>query len=478
MRYPRFGAIEQAVHLRRTDNDDAIVVADQEVAGINRGAAALNRHVNAAAESLVRAVGNRATAINRDSRIPEFSDVTNRPINNYRSDASRFGHIGQDTAPDSRVEVATRVDHDRAAGPCFEDTVVKRRVVANHHLGRQRLGRKRGARHQRLDRGHHGRCTIEFVANNGTWYFAPRRKIGIRQTILYGFIYSERHPNLRFYSVRRILMEGSQLMVPRGDAMQAPTIRIRIDDHASGRVAWLSIDNQAKLNIVGTALINQLNQSLDLFFDDKTIRAVVLTGAGTDAFIGGADIREMVGFDSDAARNFITELHGLCRRLRDFPVPTIARINGYCLGAGMEIAASCDLRAASTDAKFGMPEVRVGIPSVIEAAVLPRLVGWGKARELVLTGDIIDAAQAQSIGFIERLVPAGELDAAIERWLDSILASGPCAIHDQKILIRRWEQLDLDSAIDIGIDAYANAYQTDEPRRMMQAFLDSKARDR
>ena len=108
--------------------------------------------------------------------------------------------------------------------------------------------------------------------------------------------------------------------------MQAPTIRIRIDDHASGRVAWLSIDNQAKLNIVDTALINQLNQSLDLFFDDKTIRAVVLTGAGTDAFIGGADIREMVGFDSDAARNFITEPHGLCRRLRDFPVPTIARI--------------------------------------------------------------------------------------------------------------------------------------------------------
>ena len=256
------------------------------------------------------------------------------------------------------------------------------------------------------------------------------------------------------------------------------TIRIRIDDSASGRVAWLSIDNQAKLNIVGAALVHQLNQSLDLLFEDKTVRAVVLTGAGSGAFIGGADIREMVGFDGDSARDFITDLHGLCRRLRDFPVPTLARIDGYCLGAGMEIAASCDLRAATTNAKFGMPEVRVGIPSVIEAAVLPRLVGWGKTRELVLTGDIIDAAEAQAIGFIQRLVAAGELDTAIDRWLDSILASGPCAIHDQKILIRRWEQLDLDSAIEIGIDAYANAYQTDEPRRMMQAFLDTKARER
>ena len=125
-----------------------------------------------------------------------------------------------------------------------------------------------------------------------------------------------------------------------------------------------------------------------------------------------------------------------------------------------------------------MPEVRVGIPSVIEAAVLPNLIGWGKARELVLTGDIIDAEEAHAIGFIQRLVEPEALDLAIDRWLDSILAAGPTAIHDQKMLIRRWEQLDLDTAIDIGIDAYANAYQTDEPRRMMQAFLDTKSAKR
>lgn len=253
-------------------------------------------------------------------------------------------------------------------------------------------------------------------------------------------------------------------------------VHARLDDHGGGRVARLTVDNQAKLNILGADLIGALSANLDHLSADPGVRALVLSGAGTRAFIGGADIREMAAFDEASARAFITELHGLCRRLRDFPVPTLARIDGYCLGAGMEIAASCDLRAATTNARFGMPEVRVGIPSVIEAAVLPQLVGWGKARELVLTGDIIDAAEAQAMGFIERLVEPEELDPAIERWLDSIVAAGPAAIHDQKQLIRRWTELGLDAAIEAGIETYAMSYRTDEPKRMMQAFLDSKKR--
>src|SRR6185503_218248 len=112
-------------------------------------------------------------------------------------------------------------------------------------------------------------------------------------------------------------------------------------------------------------------------------RVVVLTGAGERAFIGGADINEMAELDEESARVFISQLHEACAALRNLPVPVIARISGYCLGAGLEIAASCDLRVAADHSTFGMPEVRVGIPSVIEAALLPRLIGWGMAARLI-----------------------------------------------------------------------------------------------
>ena len=255
-------------------------------------------------------------------------------------------------------------------------------------------------------------------------------------------------------------------------------IRTSISHHDAGTVAWLSVDNQSKLNVVGRDLIRTLTDALDRLAKDQELRALVLRGAGSRAFIGGADSREMVELDDPSARKFITALHGLCHRLRDFPVPTLARIDGFCLGAGMEIAASCDLRAASDDAKFGMPEVRVGIPSVIEAALLPRLVGWGRACELVLTGDIFGATKAYDMGFVQRLVPAAELDDAVNRWLGSILAAGPGAIRSQKELLKRWARLDLDSAIDAGVDFFSAAYRTEEPRQMMRSFLNARSNKR
>ena len=153
----------------------------------------------------------------------------------------------------------------------------------------------------------------------------------------------------------------------------------------------------------------------------------------------------------------------------------LARIESYCLGTGMEIVASYDLRAASTSSKFGMPEVRIGIPSVISAALLPRLVGWGRASGLVLTGDIVDGPAAHAMGFVQRLVPSMDLDDAIDGWLDSILAAGPAAIRSsQKALLRRWTQLDLESAIEVGMDFFADAYRTDEPHRRLRGFVNAK----
>ena len=204
------------------------------------------------------------------------------------------------------------------------------------------------------------------------------------------------------------------------------------------------------------------------------MRVVVLTGAGDKAFIAGADLAEMKDLTIEQAEEEHTLTHHACDAIRRCPVPVIARVNGYCFGLGMELAASCDMRAASEHAKFGMPEVRVGLPSGMEAALLPSLVGWGRAAELVLTGDIFEAREAYQFGFVQKLVPAAELDAAVEKWIGSILASGPRAVRLQKTLMRDWERLPLAESIQAGIRACVEARRTDEPQRLMTAFLNRK----
>ena len=236
-------------------------------------------------------------------------------------------------------------------------------------------------------------------------------------------------------------------------------------------VAVVSIDNPAKLNTLNTPVMTDLVAAVQRLGSDDSLRAVVLRGAGERAFIGGADITEMAGLDAASARAFITMVHRSCDVFRRLPVPVIARIQGYVFGAGVEVAAACDMRVATAGSQFGMPEVRLGIPSVVEAALLPQLIGWGRTRQLLLTGDTIDAATAHAWGLVEEVVPAEELDAAVERLVASILASGPSAIRLQKALITAWEVLPLREAIQRGVDSFADALRTDEPRQMMQSFL-------
>jgi enoyl-CoA hydratase len=244
---------------------------------------------------------------------------------------------------------------------------------------------------------------------------------------------------------------------------------------AGGRVVRVIVSRPGKLNTLTPAHVAGLRDAFLKLADDTELRVVVLTGEGDRAFIGGADLETLNGLNPDTARTFITSLHDVCAAIRALPVPVIARIQGYCLGAGLEVAAACDMRVATDDSVFGMPEVKVGLPSVIEAALLPQLVGWGKAREIVYTGENFDAAEAKNIGFVEKLVPAGDLDAAVASWVGSICAAGPNAIRSQKALVAKWEELPLEQAIEAGIDSLSDAYQTDEPGRLTQAFFDRKA---
>ena len=236
-----------------------------------------------------------------------------------------------------------------------------------------------------------------------------------------------------------------------------------------GFVARVTIERAAKLNALDRATMAEIIEAMTGLADDPALRLAVVTGAGGRAFIGGADIDELAALDTDSARGFITAVHVSCDAFRHLPVPAIARIDGYALGAGLELAASCDFRIASDRSVFGMPEVRIGLPSVVEAALLPGLIGPARTRRLLLTGDNIAAGEALDWGLVDRVVPAEELDSAVEELAASILAAGPHAVRLQKSLILDWEEMQTTAAVERGIDGFVETFATDEPRRMTNA---------
>jgi enoyl-CoA hydratase len=248
-------------------------------------------------------------------------------------------------------------------------------------------------------------------------------------------------------------------------------IHVEIAERGEGVVGFVTVDDRRRLNCLSTHLILELQAAFAELAGNARLRAVVLTGAGDRAFIGGADLHELAALTPDTARLFITRLHQACRAIRDCPVPVIARIGGFCLGGGLEVAASCDMRCAADRAQFGMPEVVMGIPSVIEAALLPGLIGWGRTREMLLTGALYTAAEALAMGFVQKVAPAAELDVAVEAWISGICRATPEAIRAQKALMNRWQRVSLEEGIYAGIDALSEAYSTGEPKAAIGAFF-------
>src|SRR6201989_54034 len=208
-------------------------------------------------------------------------------------------------------------------------------------------------------------------------------------------------------------------------------------------VVRLAICNAGSLNILNSTVITAVREGIEKLAGDRSIRVLVLAGESERSMIGGADIKEMATLEQKSAEAFITRLRDLCEAVRAFPSPVIARMPGWCLGGGLEVAIACDFRVAAHDAKFGMPEVRVGIPSVIHAALLPRLIGWGRARWLVMTAENIDAPTALAWGLVDVVAKQDGLDAAVEHTVKALLECGPEALRAQKALLRQWEELPL-----------------------------------
>lgn len=240
----------------------------------------------------------------------------------------------------------------------------------------------------------------------------------------------------------------------------------------AGALAWCTLD-RPPLNLLEPVLIGAIQDTFTALRGDPSVRLAVLTGSGR-AFTAGMDVRVLRDLDVAGAKALITALHRAIATVHHAPFPVVAAVNGHCLGAGFEMALACDLRVAAAGATFGLPEVRVGVPSVIEAALLPALVGPGRAAELVLAGEAIGDEQALAWGLVNRVVPAARLREAVEELAAKILAAGPTAIRLQKDLLLRWRYADLASAIEYGVNAFAAAYATDEPGEGARAFLEKR----
>ena len=257
------------------------------------------------------------------------------------------------------------------------------------------------------------------------------------------------------------------------DVRHRPLAPFQID--AQG-IATLTIRGAKALNIIGTPAIVAATQALARLREAPGLRVLVLRGPSDGCFVGGADIQEMAQLTPETAEAFITRLKDLCEAVRNCPVPVIARLAGWCLGGGLELAAACDLRIASADTHFGMPEVKVGIPSVIHAALLPRLLGRSVATGMLLTGEPVDAATALGFGLLHRVCEPAGLDAAVAQVAQQLASLGPQVLRQQKALLRSWDDQPLDAAIAASVAAFCQAFGTGEPQRYMQHFLDRKRR--
>jgi len=227
-----------------------------------------------------------------------------------------------------------------------------------------------------------------------------------------------------------------------------------LDVESEGGVARIFLNRPEKVNALHSPLLESLLEAIKRVEGARDVRVVVLGGRGK-VFCGGADVGELSTLDAQSAPRFVENIHAVCQAIRKLPVPVVARLHGAVIGAGLEIAAACDLRIAAEGTRFSMPEVRLGIPSVVEAALLPRLMGSGRAAWLVLTGEAIDARRAYEWGLIEQI--GGDTEVA--RVLEKLLKNDRDALRMQKELLQLWEEAPLAASIEKSIELFGEAHR-------------------
>jgi enoyl-CoA hydratase len=247
---------------------------------------------------------------------------------------------------------------------------------------------------------------------------------------------------------------------------------LRLD--RQGRVAIITINRPDKRNALNIKTREEGAALLDQLREDDSVGVVVFTGAGDKAFVAGADIGEFAGRTAITQREVMTS-RSLFTAIDTFPKPVIAMINGYCLGGGCELALACDIRIASENASFGQPEINLGIiPGGGGTQRLPRLVGEGKAMEMILTGEIIDARTAFTIGLVNHVVPADQLQAKTLEMANRIAEKSPIALQLAKEAVKLASKSNLDEGLRREVDLFALCFSTEDKNEGVSAFLEKR----
>jgi enoyl-CoA hydratase len=252
------------------------------------------------------------------------------------------------------------------------------------------------------------------------------------------------------------------------------TVNLEIDRAAS--IATITLSRPEKLNALNAQLLFDLGEFVRELVEDGKIRAAVLTGAGEKAFAAGADIAAMQALTTAEAYRFAQIGHAVGNAIENAPFPVIAAVNGFALGGGCELALSCDFIYASDKARFGQPEVNLGvIPGFGGTQRLARRVGIGRARELCYTGDMIGAEEALRIGLVNAVVPHAELLNKAHETAKKIASKGPLAITQAKRVLFRGADVPLQIANELEVQAFASLFDSADQKEGMTAFLGKRA---
>lgn len=240
------------------------------------------------------------------------------------------------------------------------------------------------------------------------------------------------------------------------------------------RVATIALNRPQVLNALTWRMLEEIEDAVRDVEKDPQIMVLVITGGGERAFCAGIDVEAVRGLDMLGARAIAKRIHATDDCVRRLEKPVIAKIRGLCLGAGLELAVSCDLIVAAEDARFGFPHMRIGIPSIVEAGILPQAIGIFRTKELCFTADYWDARKAEQVGLVNQVVPVAELDGAVEALAAKLCRWSPLALAIQKDIIHKWMTTDLEAAIDFSINSVAINFASEDQKEGMTAFLEKR----